>query len=373
MISSSLWLSLVVLLSLFGTRTVSADSQPVKAAYYYYGSGYDASLIDASVLTHICYAFAQMDSSSFAVLPQADDGGKISSFSSFVRKNNTSVKTLLSIGGGDSNASAFSAMARTAESRAAFIQSSISAARKYSFDGLDLDWEFPQSDTDMVNLGLLWAEWRTAVLTENKKQPLLLTAAVKYNVTVLYGGAGTYPVQSIAKNLDWINIMAYDYHGSWEPTQTGEHTALYDSDPSQTITTDYGIKQWLAAGLPPARGALGLAMYGYTWYLQNASDNGVGAPTLKAGPVYTFDQIEAFVQTSNATCKDDAITKSAYCYGKTSSGTLWAGFDDKATIAAKVLYLKSKQLRGYNFWNLAGDVNAVLSKQASLTMGGQTS
>ena len=131
-----------------------------------------------------------------------------------------------------------------------------------------------------------------------------------------------------------------------------ENTALYDANLAQTITTDYGIRQWLASGVPPVRAVLGLAMYGRTWYLKDASQNGVGAPAISAGPnsgVYTYDEINEFIRTRKAVCRADAVTKSAYCYGRTSDGTLWDGYDDKRTIVVKVHYLKAKQLKGYFF------------------------
>ncbi|GMP35612.1 hypothetical protein CsSME_00007987 [Camellia sinensis var. sinensis] len=66
------------------------------------------------------------------------------------------------IGGGNSNSSTFSNMASSHDTRAAFIKSAIDVARKYGFDGLDLDWEFPQNPQDMTRFSMLFYEWCTA-------------------------------------------------------------------------------------------------------------------------------------------------------------------------------------------------------------------
>ncbi|MCO5572955.1 hypothetical protein L7F22_026717 [Adiantum nelumboides] len=369
-----LWLLLLIISSpsalgrsLHKQTSCTAPILPVKSAYFYYGQAQAAADVDASPFTHIFYAFAPMDQTTYNVMPAPNDPGTINTFSATVRRSNPKVKTLLSIGGGGSDATAFSNMAATLTTRAAFINQSIAAARLYSFDGLDLDWEFPQSDVDMANLGKLFAEWRAAVQEENPKSPLLLTAAVKYNVTVAYGGAGTYPVKSIAHNLDWVNIMSYDLHGGWE-TETGQHTALYDATELQTLTVNFGVKHWLEAGLPSYRGALGLAAYGRAWYLADAAQHGVGAPASGAGPVPTFTEIQQSVAAYNGSCDHDGVTRSAFCIWTSPPQTVWVGFDDPVTISAKVRYLKSQQLRGYAFWSIGGDVNGLLFKQASKTL-----
>jgi len=75
---------------------------------------------------------------------------------------------------------------------------------------------------------------------ESSKPRLLLTAAVAAGVETV---DKAYEVSKLAGILDFINLMAYDLHGSWEPT-TGHHTAL-EGPPGDTLTVSYAVQYWL--------------------------------------------------------------------------------------------------------------------------------
>ncbi|KAG9153593.1 hypothetical protein Leryth_008538 [Lithospermum erythrorhizon] len=340
----------------------------IRAAYFPSYSSFSPSSIDTSLFTHIYYAFLLPNPTTYELTITKNDQQKLQELTNTLHTLKPSMKTLLSIGGGGSDSLVFSKMASKMSTRKVFIKSTIDVARKYGFDGVDLDWEFPENDLDMYNLGLLFQEWRKEFVHEaklSKKHVLLLTAAVYYanNISLLGDSPRAYPGGMIAKYVDWVSPMCFDYHGSWAKF-TGIHSALYD--PKSDISTDYGINSWIVqAGVPPTKLVMGLPMYGRTWTLKDPTINGLGAPATGSGPgedgAMIYSKIMDFNTQKNATIKFDPQSVAYYSY----SGNAWIGYDDVHSIWAKVKFAKSKGLAGYFFWALGQDKNWALSTSAS--------
>ncbi|XP_060171887.1 class V chitinase CHIT5a-like [Lycium barbarum] len=343
-------------------------SQGVKGAYYpsWGFSTFPPSSIDTSLFTHIYYAFLVPNNTTFKFDIDDETSTLLYNFTSTLRSKRPSVKTLFSVGGGGEGPARFSRMASTAASRLTFIKSSIEVARKYGFDGFDLDWEFPQNKEDMENLAILLDQWRVEVKKDSlasKRPQLLITAAVYFSVDFFLSDEfRSYPVPSINENLDWINLMCYDYHGSWDTSATGAQAALFD--PKSNISTSYGLRSWIKAGALRSKLIMGLPLYGRTWKLKDPNVNGIGASAVGLGPgdegTLTYREIEKFNEENNAKVVYDSATVSTYSV----AGTSWIGYDDTRSVEMKLSYAQDLGLRGYFFWQVAGDQDWKISRKA---------
>ncbi|GLT85385.1 hypothetical protein SLE2022_035760 [Rubroshorea leprosula] len=351
----------------FSVGCFTASASAVKAAYWPSGSSSPPSAIDTSLFTHIYYAFLMPNNVTYNLEISNSKALILSNFTTTLHHKKPPVKALFSIGGGGSDSSVFARMVSSPVSRKAFINSALEVARNLGFDGMDLDWEFPENPKQMLDLSILFNEWREAIKAEAKathRAPLLLTAAVYYSVDFLiFGGRRSYPVQSINRNLDWINAMCFDFHGSWNTSKTGAHAALYD--PNSNISTSYGLTSWVKAGVYPEKVVMGLPLYGRTWKLKDPNQHKIGSDAVGLGPgddgVLTFAQVENFNRRTNATVAYDPVYVAAYSF----VGTSWIGYDDVRSTTIKVKYALGHGLRGYFFWAVSYDSEWKVSSAAS--------
>ncbi|KAK4369847.1 hypothetical protein RND71_009322 [Anisodus tanguticus] len=370
--ANSIKLFSVIFLFFFLQQLVFSNGQNViKGGYWFRDSGLALNNIDSTLFTHLFCAFADLNPQSNQLIISPENQDSFRQFTSTVQRKNPSVKTLLSIAGGRANKAAYGIMARTPNSRKSFIDSSIKLARQLGFHGLDLDWEYPESATDMTNFGILLNEWRTAINTEatnSGRVALLFTAAVSYSPRV---NGLNYPVQSVARNLDWLNLMAYEFYGpNWSPSQTNSHAQLFD--PVNHVSGSDGITAWIQAGVPTRKLVLGIPFYGYAWQLVNTNIHGLRAPAAGKSSVgsiddgsMTYSRIRDYIVQSLATTVYNATIVGDYCY----SGSTWISYDDTLSVRNKVTYVKGRGLLGYFAWHVAADQNWALSRTASQTWG----
>ncbi|KAL8236948.1 hypothetical protein R6Q59_018029 [Mikania micrantha] len=361
-------LFLVILSLISATNSMGSSHGPNKGGYWpSWSIDLPPSAIDTTLFTHLYYAFLIPNNITFKFEIDDPTALLLKNFTTTLHEKKPSIKTLFSIGGGLVDPKLFSRMALGHDSRKSFILSTIEVARKFGFDGVDLDWEFPQTPIDMVNFGHLIHEWRVEVKKEAKstgKPELLLSAATYYKPEVTLDNVyRKYPVESINKNLDWINAMCYDYHGSWDLSTTGTLAALYD--PNSKVSTSDGLESWIKGKIHREKLVMGLPLYGRTWQLKDPSLYGIGAPAVDVGPgdegQMLYADVEKFNVKNNAKVVFDFPTVSVYSV----AGVSWIGYDDVRSVKIKIEYAQELKIGGYFFWAVNGDQEWKISRKAS--------
>jgi chitinase len=326
--------------------------------------------IDVTLCTHLIYAFAKIDGGILAPYEWNDDStpwskGMYERFNDLKAKK-SGLKTLLSVGGWTLGSQPFSQMVATAATRSRFIEHAVQYLRNRTFDGLDVGWEFPTTGgsppEDRDRFSLLIQELRVAFENEAEKthrQRLLLTVAVGVGKDII---DSAYDVPAIAKFVDYINLMAYNFHGSWE-SQTGFNSPLYarssEKGLAATLNQDWSVRYWIGKGAPANKINLGIASFGNSYHLEDPKQHFIGSPTVGPGQPgeYTrspgtlaYYEICRRLQQGWARAFDSE-QKSNYAY----SDDQWVGYDDENSVGIKAAYAKTMKLAGTFVWTLAMD------------------
>jgi chitinase len=283
------------------------------------------------------------------------------------------LKIVMSIGGW-SWSGQFSQIASTAAGRQAFVNSCVdqylngnipglpAGAAKGIFDGLDIDWEYPNEPgngnpygpADTPDFTSLVQDFRSA---ENQAgaangERYTLTADVSPNQ---YAAAQQLQLPQLAKSLDWFNVMTLDFHGAWENQTDFTSNLLPDPKDPQAANDKFSIVQTVQYyeqhGVPGDKIALEIPYYAHAWTGVSATDNGLYQSATGASPE---DQAAYNVVVNQpGTVHYDPVTASIWKYDP-ASGTFYS-YDTPQTLTEKGLYIDLAGLRGASVWSLDED------------------
>lgn len=329
-------------------------------AYYRRGQGkFLIEDIDVHMCTHVVYSFVVLNTNKFTlrIFDQWLDID-LKNYDKFVamKKKNPKLKVLMALGGwtdSQNNAAAYSKLFKSPANRAKFVKSAVEFLQKYDFDGLDLDYEYPNAG-DKVH----YAKWVKELKTAFEPYGYELTAAISASPGKISKG---YDIATMAKYMDAIHLMAYDLHGSWEKT-ADHHSPLYarpwDANAPEQLNADFTIKHLMKLGAPAKKLVLGIPTYGRGFSVQANSDmkpplaaNGgsTAGPITREAGYLGYQEICINIKTKGWTLVTDP--KGPYAY----KGTQWVGFDTIDSAKVKADYIKSKGLGGAMFWDVATD------------------
>jgi chitinase len=214
--------------------------------------------------------------SSFEIEPWGGNyDSEVSQFQAFtnLKKVYPNLKTMVAVGGWTFNdpgatQTRFSDTASTAARRAKFAASCVEFCQTYNFDGVDLDWEYPAIRVVEARLPIRLTSdcWCGPFRDAFDAASVDLQLSMATPVAAVNLDAG-YDLPTLAKGLDFFNIMTYDIHGAWDsPKVVGANTDMpYIFN---------AVKYFLNAGVSPNKLVLGLAAYGRTYTMNDLKLHG---------------------------------------------------------------------------------------------------
>ncbi|GLB44487.1 putative glyco_18 [Lyophyllum shimeji] len=182
------------------------------------------------------------------------------------RKSGKGTKIVLSVGGWGGSYW-FSNAVKTQANRTQFIHALVEAVNSFGLDGVDIDWEYPNSkgagnphsSADSENfLSLL------KLLRASLGPSKIISAAVAHVPWLGTDGRALSDVTQFAAFLTYANIMNYDVFGaSSKPGPNAPLGNLCGTAKDPQASAHSAFVQWTKAGFPASKLLLGLPLYGY--------------------------------------------------------------------------------------------------------------
>ena len=171
-----------------------------------------------NVVTHVVHSFSWPNEDGSII---SYDGMFDSGMSDVIHSQGA--KFLLSLGGWGHH-SGFEIGSGDDALREIFIYNLASILMINDYDGVDLDWEFPDSNTDRENLNSLVSDMDSIFFSINPEWIISMA------IPVSNWWGQWHDFEFLEQHVDFFNAMTYGTHGDWA-SHVGHLAPLYPSPP----------------------------------------------------------------------------------------------------------------------------------------------
>ncbi|KAK0625190.1 glycoside hydrolase superfamily [Bombardia bombarda] len=315
--------------------------------------------IPLGVYTHLNFAFVSVDPTTFRISDMDTFTGTLYQQITGLKVKNPGLEVWVSVGGWSFNdpgptASVFSTLASNTAAQQQFFASLISFMAANEFDGVDLDWEYPVAPEragtpeDFANYPVFLRNLRAAMNASGYKFGLSITLPSSYWYL------RNFDIVAIDPIVDFLNLMTYDLHGTWDGTDPFigavalAHTNLTEIQQSLDLMWRNNIN--------PAKVNLGIGFYGRSFTMSNPncleagcpfSGGGAPGPCTQSSGILSAAEIRDIVASGVANVQLDPVAGVEII---TWDSNQWVSYDDEVTLKLKVDFGNSFCLGGMLIW-----------------------
>ena len=303
--------------------------------------------IDFSLYTHLFHAFVTADADG-----RVRPGRGVPDAALAEKAHEAGVKMVISLGGWGWD-DEFAAIVADPEAEDRYVEAVLAMVDEADYDGLDLDWEYPDGDAEVPGFERLARRLRAGLdeLGAKKGRPMVLTMAASSNP----GTLRWLDREFLVETMDWINVMTYDMAGDWTD-YAGHNAPLFASSkqPSGAPLSSSGSMRFLLdeRGVPADRLALGIPLYGRGFAVAEPYAPTKDAPDIEI-PRGNSSNLDRLLDDEGWTRIWDDETKVPWLLAPDRNVVI--GYDDAESVGLKTEWARDNGLRGVFFWQVAAD------------------
>jgi len=234
-----------------------------------------------------------------------------------------------------------------------FVRRMTELVEANDYDGIDVDWEHPDSPT----AGKGWMKFMQALrealdgLGDRKRRRYWLTSALPA------GWSGAHlDGKVVTETVDFLNVMCYDGFGPWGG-RAGNHAPLFpDREDPRGISMAKGMAYWRdKVGVPADKLVMGLPFYAYVcrgYKPYEKIDRNDKSKSVDGGS--TWSGIQRLISEQGWERRFDQESQAAWYFSP--DGNAFVAADDPEIIRIKVKWAREQGFRGVFMWSMRCDI-----------------